>query len=85
MGAIVNVSAVTNDCCLLLLQSLPSCFPSLSKSNPMWARYMHHASQEVEGGVAAIAATLLKHVLEPLKGELDISSLETSAATAARK
>ncbi|CAM9127754.1 unnamed protein product [Laminaria digitata] len=38
---------------------------------------------EVEGGVAAIAASLLKHVLEPLRGELDVSSVEKSAAASA--
>lgn len=38
--------------------------------------------QEVKGGVAAIASTLLKHVLEPFKEELDLSSLEKSAGAA---
>ncbi|CBJ29497.1 Phosphomannomutase/phosphoglucomutase, C-terminal fragment [Ectocarpus siliculosus] len=42
-----------------------------------------NVESEVEGGVAAIAANLLKHVLEPLRGDLDLSSLDKSAATAA--
>ena len=46
---------------------------------------MRRAWQEVEGGVAAIAATLLKNVLAPFKGELDLSSLEASAAATAPK
>eukprot|EP00904_Undaria_pinnatifida_P006639 jgi/Undpi1/3104/HiC_scaffold_15.g06478.m1 len=40
-----------------------------------------NVESEVEGGVAAIAAALLKHVLEPLRGELDISSVEKSASS----
>ncbi|CAN0009703.1 unnamed protein product [Hapterophycus canaliculatus] len=42
-----------------------------------------NVESEVEGGVAAIAATLLKKVLEPLKKDLDLSALEKSATTAA--
>ncbi|CAM9099175.1 unnamed protein product [Ectocarpus sp. 6 AP-2014] len=41
-----------------------------------------NVESEVEGGVAAIAANLLKHVLEPLREDLDLSSLDKSAATA---
>eukprot|EP00903_Cladosiphon_okamuranus_P014178 g13175.t1 len=44
-----------------------------------------NVESEVQGGVAAIAATLLENVLEPLKGDLDLSSLETSAASTPRE
>ncbi len=44
-----------------------------------------NVESEVEGGVAAIAATLLNEVLGPLKGELDVSSLEKRVAAAERK
>ncbi|CAM9298992.1 unnamed protein product [Ascophyllum nodosum] len=36
---------------------------------------------EVEGGVAAIAKTLLQHVVGPFKAELDVSSLERAITT----
>ncbi|CAM9315719.1 unnamed protein product [Scytosiphon promiscuus] len=42
-----------------------------------------NVESEVEGGVAAIATTLLKHVLGPLKEDLDLSSVEKSAASVA--